>query len=37
MQDVDLKVKVYQALIALPANKKVTFIDLSAPHAPIVK
>lgn len=37
LQDVALKVKVYQALIALPENKKVTFIDLSAPHAPIVK
>jgi len=32
-----LKVKVYQALIALPENVKVTYIDVSAPHAPIVK
>lgn len=32
-----LKVKVYQALIALPENSKIQEIDLSAPHAPIVK
>lgn len=32
-----LKIKVYQALIALPENAKVKRIDLSAPHAPIVK
>lgn len=32
-----LKVKVYQALIALPENSKIQKIDLSAPHAPIVK
>lgn len=32
-----LKVKVYQALIALPENSKIHEIDLSAPHAPIVK
>lgn len=32
-----LKVKVYQALIALPENTKITEMDLSAPHAPIVK
>jgi cell division septal protein FtsQ len=32
-----LKVKVYRALLALPENAKATSIDLSAPHAPIVK
>ena len=32
-----LKAKVYQALIALPENSKINWIDLSAPHAPIVK
>jgi hypothetical protein len=33
----ELKTKVYEALIALPENNRVTRIDLSAPHAPIVK
>jgi cell division protein FtsQ len=32
-----LKVRVYKALVALPENSKITTIDLSAPHAPIVK
>ncbi len=32
-----LKVQVFQALVALPENSKITEIDLSAPHAPIVK
>ena len=32
-----LKVKVYKALIAQPENSKIFRIDLSAPHAPIVK
>lgn len=32
-----LKAKVYQALIALPENAKISRIDLSAPHAAIVK
>ena len=32
-----LKVKVYRALIAQPENSKIFRIDLSAPHAPIVK
>lgn len=32
-----LKVQVYQALVALPENSKIHLIDLSAPHAPIVK
>jgi cell division septal protein FtsQ len=34
---VDLKVSVYQALLALPENKSIKRVDLSAPHAPIVK
>jgi cell division septal protein FtsQ len=32
-----LKVKVYMALIAQPENSKISRIDLTAPHAPIVK
>ena len=32
-----LKVRVYRALIARPENIEITRIDLSAPHAPIVK
>lgn len=36
-QDISLKVSVYRALMALPENKNVKRIDLSAPHAPIVK
>lgn len=35
--DMELKVKVYQALLALPENAKIVEMDLSAPHAPIVK
>lgn len=35
--NMSLKVQVYQALIALPENSKIKEIDLSAPHAPIVK
>lgn len=34
---VSLKVQVYQALVALPENSKITKMDLSAPDAPIVK
>jgi cell division protein FtsQ len=34
---IDLKVSVYQALLALPENKEIKRVDLSAPHAPIVK
>lgn len=34
---VDLKVSVYRALLALPENKNIKRVDLSAPHAPIVK
>lgn len=37
LTETSLKVKVYQALITLPENVKVTYIDVSAPHAPIVK
>jgi cell division septal protein FtsQ len=33
----ELKTRVYAEIIALPENYKVTRIDLSAPHAPIVK
>lgn len=38
-QDVEnaLKVKVYKALVNQPENSKIIEIDLSAPHAPIVK
>ena len=32
-----LKVKVYKALMAQPENAKIKRMDLSAPHAPIVK
>ncbi len=35
--NMSLKVKVYQALIALPENSHIQEMDLSAPHAPIVK
>ena len=35
--DNELKGRVYQSLIALPENKKVSLVDVSAPHAPIVK
>jgi cell division protein FtsQ len=37
LEELALKVRVYKALLALPENKDVTKIDLSAPHAPIVK
>jgi len=32
-----LKIKVYKALISLPENADIKRIDVSAPHAPIVK
>ena len=35
--DVDLKIKVFKALVALEENKNISTIDVSAPHAPIVK
>jgi cell division septal protein FtsQ len=37
LEELALKVRVYKALLALPENKLVSKIDLSAPHAPIVK
>jgi cell division septal protein FtsQ len=36
-EDMALKVKVYRALLELPENKEIKMVDLSAPHAPIVK
>lgn len=35
--DSDLKSRVYYSLIALAENKKISLVDVSAPHAPIVK
>jgi cell division protein FtsQ len=35
--ELDLKVSVYRALLQLPENKAMKRMDLSAPHAPIVK
>lgn len=35
--DSELKAKVYKALLAQPENAKLKRMDLSAPHAPIVK
>lgn len=36
-KDLDLKVTVLKALLALPENSSIRRVDLSAPHAPIVK
>jgi cell division septal protein FtsQ len=36
-RDLDLKVTVLQALLELPENQSIKRVDLSAPHAPIVK
>jgi hypothetical protein len=36
-RDLDLKVTVLQALLELPENESIKRVDLSAPHAPIVK
>lgn len=33
----ELKIKVYMALLALPENANIKRVDVSAPHAPIVK
>jgi cell division septal protein FtsQ len=33
----ELKLKVYKAIIALPENASIKRVDVSAPHAPIVK
>lgn len=35
--DNEFKLRVYRALIALPENAEIKRIDVSAPHAPIVK
>jgi cell division septal protein FtsQ len=35
--EIDLKLKVYRALVALPENSKIKKIDLTEPHSPIVK
>jgi cell division septal protein FtsQ len=35
--EIDLKLKVYRALVALPENSKIKIIDLTEPHSPIVK
>jgi len=35
--ELPLKIKVFKALVALGENKKISTIDVSAPHAPIVK
>jgi cell division septal protein FtsQ len=35
--DMNLKVTVLKALLALPENQRISRVDLSAPHAPIVK
>jgi cell division protein FtsQ len=37
VEKLELKVSVYRALLALPENKLIRRVDLSAPHAPIVK
>ena len=37
VKDIDLKVTVLKALLALPENQTLKRVDLSAPHAPIVK
>jgi cell division septal protein FtsQ len=37
VKDLDLKVTVLKALLELPENQMVKRVDLSAPHAPIVK
>ncbi len=36
-RDTDLKVKVISALLEQPENKSIRMIDVTAPHAPIVK
>lgn len=37
VRDLDLKVTVLKALLELPENQTIKRVDLSAPHAPIVK
>ena len=36
-EDVSLKIKVISTLLELPENKSIRLIDVTAPHAPIVK
>jgi cell division septal protein FtsQ len=36
-KEIDLKLKVYKALVALPENSKINKIDLTEPRSPIVK
>jgi cell division septal protein FtsQ len=36
-EDLSLKIKVITALLELPENKSIRLIDVTAPHAPIVK
>jgi cell division septal protein FtsQ len=36
-QDTDLKIKVINSLLEQPENKSIRMIDVTAPHAPIVK
>jgi hypothetical protein len=36
-EDTDLKVQVIEALLQRDENKNLRMIDVSAPHAPIVK
>jgi cell division septal protein FtsQ len=36
-EDLSLKIKVITALLELPENKSIRIIDVTAPHAPIVK
>jgi hypothetical protein len=35
--EIDLKIKVFKALIERSENKNISTVDVSAPHAPIVK
>ena len=35
--EIEVKIKVFKALMALEENKNISTIDVSAPHAPIVK
>jgi cell division protein FtsQ len=36
-KDMALKIEVFEALLTLPENKSISMVDLSAPHAPLVK
>jgi hypothetical protein len=35
--EIELKLKVYKALVALPENSRIVKIDLTEPRSPIVK